>query len=194
MEVDGETLPASQFAIVRTGSYVGYGFGGFVYERNGGVELPDLGAGRLRGRVRGHPGVRRASGREYTRGDVDIAIDFRDFNAGSGVQGTISDREAFDIDGNRIPTGGRRRAAAAGPLLRRGPRHGDRRRRADQRPAAATGRPDTGDLTEYESGTYYAIVGGDNADEIVGVFVVESDDPRFEGVTAQETGGFIVYR
>jgi len=35
---------------------------------------------------------------------------------------------------------------------------------------------------------------GDDAAEIVGIFVVTSTDPRDDSVTAQETGGFIVYR
>ncbi len=43
------------------------------------------------------------------------------------------------------------------------------------------------------------MIAGDATDpsdggEIVGVIVIESEDPRYEGVTAQETGGFILYR
>ena len=34
------TSGQTEFAIVRTGSYVEYGFGGFVYKRNGSVTLP----------------------------------------------------------------------------------------------------------------------------------------------------------
>ena len=39
-----------------------------------------------------------------------------------------------------------------------------------------------------------AILSGQSAEEVVGVLVVESDDPRVDGVSAQETGGFILYR
>ncbi|MGL6209610.1 MAG: hypothetical protein ACRC14_07260, partial [Paracoccaceae bacterium] len=61
----------------------------------------------------------------------------------------------------------------------------------------------------YEDGTseanggcagcgYYAVIAGDATqgaqDEIVGVIVVESADPRVDNVTARETGGFILYR
>ncbi len=46
----------------------------------------------------------------------------------------------------------------------------------------------------YEDGKYYAIVSGENADEVVGVIVVESEDARVDGVTVRETGGFILYR
>ena len=37
------TSGQTEFAIVRTGSYVGYGFGGFLYKRNGKVTLPTTG-------------------------------------------------------------------------------------------------------------------------------------------------------
>ena len=33
----------TEFAIVRTGAYVGYGFGGFIFARTGGVDLPTSG-------------------------------------------------------------------------------------------------------------------------------------------------------
>jgi len=37
---DGNTVPRSRFAIVRTGGYTGFGFGGFIYMRDGGITLP----------------------------------------------------------------------------------------------------------------------------------------------------------
>jgi hypothetical protein len=46
----------------------------------------------------------------------------------------------------------------------------------------------------FEDGKYYAVVAGPNADEIVGVIVVEADDPRYTGVTVRETGGFLLSR
>ena len=48
---------------------------------------------------------------------------------------------------------------------------------------------DDGALSAYESGTYYAIVAGDNAEEIVGIVVMEAN---LDGITSQETGGFIL--
>jgi hypothetical protein len=38
---------------------------------------------------------------------------------------------------------------------------------------------------------YYGVISGTNADEVVGVIVVTSE---FDGYTARETGGFILYR
>ena len=53
-------------------------------------------------------------------------------------------------------------------------------------------------MTAYEAGNYYAVISGDatqgGADEVVGIIVVEADDPRSDGVTVRESGGFILYR
>ncbi len=190
--VDGEEVPASQFAIVRTGSYVGYGFGGFIYERNGGVELPTTGQAAYEGEYAGVRVFEGRGGLEYTRGEVDIAIDFRDFNAGSGVQGTISNREAFDINGDPIPMGGEGELLLPDLTFAVGP--GTVTGDGEMTNALSSYTEEGGAVTTYETGSYYAIIGGEDAGEIVGVFVVESQDPRFSGVTAQETGGFIVYR
>ncbi len=37
------------------------------------------------------------------------------------------------------------------------------------------------------------MISGTGAEEIVGIVVVESTDPRNDAVTVRETGGFIVY-
>lgn len=190
---DEDGNPTSRFAIVRTGSYIGYGFGGFIYEREGGVDLPTTGQATYAGEYAGLRVYQDRAGMDYTRGDVDIAVDFRDFNDGNAVQGVISGREAFDLDGNPIAVGtGEGELAlpdlvfAVGPgvMTDDGEITGDIRSNTED---------ENGVLTAYEEGTYYGIIGGEGASEIVGIFVVESQDPRF-GVTAQETGGFIVYR
>lgn len=191
---DGE--PVTSFAIVRTGSYVGYGFGGFVYERNGGVDLPTNGQATYAGDYAGlrtFNGVEAGNRLEYTTGEANIAIDFRDFNEGRGVQGTITDRRAFDLEGNRIATGpGDGQLQLPDLIFDVGP--GSFSENGEISSGLRSYAVIDGELGEYEAGTYYAIVAGDDAEEIVGVIVVESKDPRFEDVTAQETGGFIVYR
>lgn len=54
---------------------------------------------------------------------------------------------------------------------------------------------DNGETIESGEGTYYAIISGEDAGEIVGVLVMTGNDPRFDdSTTYQETGGFIVYR
>lgn len=190
----GETLPRTQFAIVRTGSYVDYGFGGFIYERSGGVELPTTGNAVYSGEYAGQRVFSGAGGQEFTRGDVEVAIDFDDFNDGAGVQGTITNRAAFDINGDPIRLGSGDDDLFL-PTLRFeiGPGATTENGEISANLQSLTV-SDDGGVEVYESGTYYAIIAGEDASEIVGVFVVESQDPRFENVTAQETGGFIVYR
>ncbi|MFT5065265.1 MAG: hypothetical protein ACJAXK_001177 [Yoonia sp.] len=190
----------TSFAIVRTGAYNGYGFGGFVYERNGGVTLPISGQARFQGDYAGIRVFNGLGGMELTRGDMTVDIDFRDFNANDAVKGTIANREAFALSGLEIPLGGVGELALpdinfviqeGAPSL------------SDNGEISGTLNnvifdPDTGSFVEYESGTYYGIIAGDmttgEGGELVGVIVIESDDPRYEEVTAQETGGFILYR
>jgi hypothetical protein len=196
--VNGEAR--TSFAIVRTGGYVSYGFGGFVYERNGEVVLPTSGQARFEGDYAGMRVFNGRGGLEYTRGDMVVAIDFEDFDSGPAVSGEITNRRAFDSEGNPIPLGGEDELVL--PTLTFAIQEGTS---ALDEAGEITGEinsttlDDSGALVVYESGTYYGVIAGDATDaadggEIVGVIVIESDDPRYEGVTAQETGGFILYR
>lgn len=183
------------FAIVRTGGYVDYGFGGFVYERNGGTRLPNEGQAAFRGAYAGLRVYQNRGGLDYVQGDVELAIDFDDFNANDAVKGVISDRQAFDEDGVQVQD-------LALPDLRfdiiegTSVLNGTGEISGTLSSYLDTG---TGELELYEEGTYYAIIAGDTTDpadggEVVGVIVVESDDRRYDDVMVQETGGFIVYR
>lgn len=196
--VDGEAR--TSFAIVRTGGYVGYGFGGFVYERNGEVVLPTAGQARFTGDYAGVRVFDGAGGLEYTRGDMTVAIDFEDFNAGPAVQGQIRNREAFDINGNAIPLGGEGQLVlpTVNFVIQEGVSTLDENGELSGTLSSTT-RDESGALEIYEEGVYYGVIAGDattrgDGGEIVGVVVIESDDPRFEDVRAQETGGFILYR
>jgi len=95
----GDTM----FAIVRTGDYVDYGFGGFVYARNGSVTLPVAGQAAYNGEYAGIRIFTNQIGLEFTEGDVFIGIDFEDFNDGDAVQGQIYNRVAYDINGIEFP-------------------------------------------------------------------------------------------
>jgi hypothetical protein len=196
--VDGE--PRTSFAIVRTGGYVNYGFGGFIYERNGGVILPTGGQAAFSGDYAGMRVFTNSGGLEYTRGDMVVAIDFEDFNSGPAVRGSISNREAFDINGNPIALGtgeGELQLPVLTFVIAEGVSVLDENGEMTGE-LTSTIVNGSGALELYESGTYYGILAGDmtaaDGGEIVGVIVIESEDPRFEGVTAQETGGFILYR
>jgi hypothetical protein len=194
---DGEAR--SSFAIVRTGGYEGYGFGGFIYERNGEVTLPNAGQARFAGDYAGIRVFSAGGGLEFTRGDMTIDIDFRDFNANDAVKGRVFNREAFEPDGTPIILG------AGGlqlPSLQFTIVEGTATLTENGELSGTLNNTivnEQGVLEEYETGTYYGIIGGDmtaagDGGELVGIFVVESEDPRYENITVQETGGFILYR
>lgn len=192
----------TEFAVVRTGSYVQYGFGGFIYQRRGGVVLPTAGQASYAGDYAGLRDFDGRGGLEYATGKMDVAIDFDDFNNGSGVRGYVRDRAIFDLAGNDI-TGqvlaalgadtGVPQAALPTLVFTVGP--GVLDVNGEMVGDLASYTPDSaGGLNTFETGKYYGIIGGPNASEIVGVVVVTADDPRSSGVTVRETGGFILAR
>ncbi|AXI47438.1 hypothetical protein C1J03_16335 [Sulfitobacter sp. SK012] len=203
---DSDGDPTTQFAIVRTGAYIPYGFGGFIYQRGGSVDLPTTGQAIFRGQAGGLRDFDGAGALQYSTGDVAIAIDFDDFNEstggrGDGVQGQLTNRQVFDINGNDITANVTTRindlnsssiqsipaaifTVAPGVLDNNGDLVGELTSRFVN---------DNGDVVEYESGNYYAIVSGDDPDEIVGVMVLENTS-EFRDATVRDTSGFIVYR
>ncbi|MEY8839452.1 hypothetical protein AB9K41_10530 [Cribrihabitans sp. XS_ASV171] len=195
----------TQFAIVRTGAYVDYGFGGFVYQRDNAVNLPTTGQALYTGNMAGMRDYRGRGGLEYTTSDITIAIDFDDFNDATGtrgdaVRGHITNRVIYDINGNDITSTvlGRINAeenisltALPNANFVVGPNVMD-----ENGEIVGTLNSyyvdSSGDVQVFEEGNYYAIVSGNNAEEVVGVVVMESTiDPSAEAV--RETGGFIVY-
>jgi hypothetical protein len=221
--INGET----EFAILRSGSYVDFGFGGFVYQRNGfdddgnavTLVLPEDGDARYTG---DYAGIRVFSGRgglEYVDGDAEMFIDFKDFNDGNrGVALFVNNRRLYDINGTEV-TGEYIDALARGDESEDGTttRSLVTDTDADGNPVLPRIRPvispddadangevagevfeiaefDNGEVSESGEGTYYAIISGEGAGEVVGVLVMTGNDPRFAGGTYQETSGFIVYR
>ncbi|MDG1353187.1 MAG: hypothetical protein P8P70_08490 [Sulfitobacter sp.] len=188
---ENNETPSAQFAIIRTGNYVQYGFGGFVYQRDDSVVLPDSLQARYTGKSAGLRDFNNDGGLQYTTGDVEIIIDSEDFDDGAGVDGTISNRRVYDLNGvditstvasgistnlSEIPVA--QLVIGPGVLAESGDLIGEIR---------SSYRAEDGSTVAYEEGNYYAIVSGDGADEIVGIFVLETE-------TARDTGGFIVYR
>jgi len=185
----------TRFAIVRTGAFLTYGFGGFMYERDGGVNLPTTGQATFTGK---YGGLRDFNGRaelEYVTGDMAIDIDFADFNTGAGVRGTVTNRAILDVNGVDVT------ASVTGalgvttlPVLDFLIEPGVASDAGEMTGSVSSYVPATGGgVTLFESGKYYAVLSGDSA-EIVGVIVVEATDARYTGVTVRETGGFILYR
>lgn len=179
------TSGLSRVAVVRTGSYQGYGFGGFVYARDGSVTLPTTGQATFTGDYAGERVFDGQSGLQYTQADAQLIVDFEDFDSTRAVEGTLTNREVLDQTGaviDTLPT----LILATGSITDAGEITG----------TASSQRfdTDTSEFVDFESGNYYAVIGGADADEIVGVVVIEADDPDVDGVTIQETGGFITYK
>lgn len=200
----------TEFALVRTGAYVGYGFGGFVIKRNDGVKLPTTGQAGYSGRYGGLRDFNGRPGLQYVEGNMTVAIDFEDFNDGDAVTGEVTNRQLYDMNGNNITASfltalddkfdpdDKVAPSTALPVLsfNVGPGvidvNGEIRGNLGSRVVDYGG--STPNIVEYERGKYYAIVSGPNADELVGVIVVEAADPLNQSGTVRETGGFILYR
>ena len=200
----------TEFAIVRTGAYRGYGFGGFVIKRNDTVALPTTAQAAYSGQYAAIRDFNGRGGLEYATGAMEIAIDFEDFNAGDAVRGTVRDRRIFDADGDDITAtvlaamDAKFDEDGTGPgnnvlptlVFAVGPgainANGEIGGLLDSTVVDYNG--DRPRVVQYEVGNYYGVVSGPSADEVVGVIVVAAEDPRIDGVTVRETGGFILYR
>lgn len=201
----------TELAIVRTGAYAGYGFGGFVYRRNGGVVLPSTGQAIYSGNYAGLRDYNGVGGIDYATGRMTMAIDFNGFannctgaRCADAVRGEIFDRRVFDVDGNDITASvvtaiNTEKDASLTDLpvllLRIGP--GVMDANGEIRGEVTSEFPNNdGRVVAYEQGNYYAIMSGDHTSggEVVGILVVEADNDRAPGSTVRETGGFILQR
>lgn len=199
--LQGDT--GTQVAIVRTGSYRDYGFGGFLYSRDGGVELPETGQAKFTGGYAGLRDFQGLGGLEYVSGTAVGEIDFDDFNEGNGVQIVISNRQVFNANGVNITdqiTDGMSGDQMPDLYSVTSPNVMDEA--GEMTSGMRSAYIDlSGELVQYEQGSYYALVSGTGADmEMAGVIVVEGEDPRsnyiswYEGIIVRETGGFILER
>ena len=197
----------TEFAIVRTGAYRNYGFGGFVYQRNGSVTLPAAdGQASYTGDYAGLRDFEGTTGLEYTTGTMTVDIDFNDFNEGDAVRGRVYNRAIFDIDGQDITNDvvtalndANETTMTQLPTLLFNVGPGALDANGEMGGVIDSSTPSSTSAAKlYEEGNYYAVISGDATaggnDEIVGVIVVESKDPRLDNVTVRETGGFLLYR
>jgi hypothetical protein len=200
-----------EFAIVRTGAYVSYGFGGFIYQRNGDVTLPTAGQASYSGPYAGLRDFIGRGGIEYATGDMSIDIDFDAFTAKSGaeqaaVRGRLTNREIYDVNGNNITRDildaleaehGMTYNSLPSVIFEVGPSVMDANGEIVGNVGNSLNTP-TGAIT-FEEGKYYALISGNatqgGADNIVGILVFETtQDQRFDNVTVRETGGFVIGR
>ena len=202
--------PQTRFAIVRTGGYIGYGFGGFVYEREGGVVLPTNGGeARFEGNYAGMRTFSPTGDLEYTQADLVVDIDFGGFgNNTQTLKGRFNNYQVFDVNGNVIQTGFidtddyqfRIAISNADTLDDNG------EMQAEVLPFIRYF-DDQGDLqTTSGTGMFYGVLAGDltsgSGGELVGVLAIEwgnvyGDDitqPGTRTIGVSETGGFILSR
>jgi len=182
--------PRTSFTIVRTGSYSGYGFGGFVFERNGSVAIPKPTAGSPAGEATqgvytgdyaGLVDFDGAGGMTYVQGDAEVTIDFQDFNdqtkMGDAVRADITGRRYYSLTGADVTSAyldqlnddlGYDVAAGEGltsvPVLRfRIAAGGVTDKTGEMEGEAYAVAPDsTGGAVEYQAGKYYAVLAGDS--------------------------------
>lgn len=209
----------TEFAVVRTGNYANYGFGGFIYQRNedpdnptaDDVVLPTEGQATYSGDYAGLRDFQGRGGLELVRGQAEIDIDIGAFegnctgtNCEHAIRGYIFDREILDLSGadvssdyiaalnEDLPAGTAPATAMPTITFRIGPGAMDANGEATA--GAFTVDPEGNEL---DTGNYYLLLSGDHTTmngEIVGMVVIEGDDPRFDNVTVRETGGFIATR
>lgn len=189
----------TRVAIVRTGAYIPYGFGGFNYAREIGVEIPSTGQAYFAGNYAGLRDFNGRSGLEYVTGNAEAAVDFEDFNRGDGVRFVIFNRQVLDINGIDITPSIVNAFNSANqtvlPNLY-----------SKVGPGAMTAAGEVsfgmfsnyidpnGDPQDHLLGSYYGVLAGEGADmELVGVIVVEGVDLR-DDTRVRETGGFVMER
>lgn len=209
----GESKTGNSFAIVRTGAYVNYGFGGFIYKRaeGNGVVLPKSGEAYYSGQYAGLRDSDTSATLNYTTGKMDMAINFgssasAETNNANGavIRGTVSDRKIFDLNGTDI-TASVVSAINADkkpdvdlvslPVLQFKVGPGVMDNNGEMTGTLNSDIVSNGKGTEFESGTYYGVLSGDATtgakDEVIGILVVNS---TINGDQGRETGGFILYR
>lgn len=206
--VDASGTPKTQFAIVRTGQYQNYGFGGFIYKRENGVTLETANGaqGIYSGSTAGIRDFQGAGGMQYTTGTLTVQVDFGDFNdqggvVGDGVSGSLTNRRIYDVNGRDVTSdvvaninteNDSSLTSLPAALFEVGPGALD----ANGEIIGSMNSSfvnNEGDTVAYESGNYYAVLAGDDSQEIVGVLVLENA-AEAQGVTARDTSGFIIYR
>lgn len=196
----------SKFAIVRTGAYIPFGFGGFVFSRDGNVVLPTGGQAHFAGEYSGLRDFNGAGGLQYVTGDMTMDIDFDDFDPdesstgnGASIDGRVFNRRVFDLSGNDITADilteindDKDATLTELPTLVFGVGPGLLDNNGEAEGTLSSAIVASGTLETLESGNYYAVISGEGDDqEVVGIIVVKS---TVNDVTVRETGGFILYR
>lgn len=167
---------------VGTGDYSGFGFGGAALARSTtAVSLPTTGEAVYTGRYGGIRILDDAAGGtgdvEFVEGRVTLDVDFADFDTTGAVEGFVTNRVYYDVNGARIGT-------LPTIFLSTASINED----GTIGPSTAGTVDSQGD--ELQSGTYEGLFGGATADEIAGVIIITGPETEGADIDVQETGVF----
>ncbi|MEC3860883.1 hypothetical protein VK792_06275 [Mesobacterium sp. TK19101] len=211
---------ATEVAIVRSGSTVDQGFGGFIFQRNAfddnGDEtyfvMPMEGDAYFAGDYAGIRVFEGHDGLEYVVGRAVLLVDFEDaYEGGFGPILQVTNRRAYDVNGTEVTASivqalegqygalpGLRDANGTATLpevlAAVGPETFDRNGEFNG-PANVWVLTPEGRWTALSQGTMHGVMTNEEPGfEAVGVVVLSGDDPRLSGTRVVETGGFVVVR
>ncbi|WP_273523687.1 hypothetical protein [Rhodosalinus sediminis] len=195
----------TELVIIRAADYEPFGFGGWAYQRNGGVELPEKLQATFSGDYAALRDFDGRAGLEYTTGAVTLDVDWEDFNGTSvqdAIKGTITDRRIYDVSGDDVT---QKWLDALGeeagrpiidlPAVQIVIRPSTVDQNGEIAATVQSAYTDvSGERQQYETGTLNAILAGPTPDEIVGIVEMEGDDLISGDGTVRETGGFVADR
>lgn len=162
---------ATQAGVARNADYFDLGYGGTIYRRDATTTIPREGLASYTADYVGLVAFENAGGLERTRGDVRIEVDFAD----ERMRGFVTNRVNVDTGEALLEV------VLNDATFENGHATG----------GTAVSRDGTG--TTVESGTYQALFGGEDAAEVVGVFILSSTVERggITGLRAREEAIFI---
>lgn len=163
--------------VVGTGDYLTYGYGGTVFGNSGNVVMPASGEAIYDGK---YAAVRvyDTGGYGFADGDVNMSVDFNDFDTVGAVDTVVTNRHAYDSSGallGNLPTLSGTTTQFNGNLIK-----------------STTVKEILAGGATGSSGTLTGIFGGPNGNEVAGVIVLTGKDPLSTANT-KETGAFILY-
>jgi hypothetical protein len=177
------TSGAVQAGVVGSDSFLGYGNGGVMYGSNSTAVLPVSGQATYIG---DYAGIRVYEGTGtnlatlgYATGTASTLIDFNDFDNGGAIYTTVTNRVAYDTNGNAI---------GALPSLSANPT------KATDGRLTATNVTEVGANAGNGAGTLQGVFGGSGGTQIAGVLVITGADPLGPGRNVQESGAFLLVR
>ncbi|SOB93153.1 hypothetical protein SAMN05877831_101124 [Rhodobacter maris] len=170
------TLTAA--SVAATDSYVDYGYSGTMFRGTGNVDLPTDAQATYQGSYQGIRIYEGGGAHGFSTGDVQMVIDFEDFDDTGAISTTVGNRVAYDANGavlGALPSLVVADTQHEGGVI-----------------AQTTISEGYGDTATGASGTLAGIFGGTDGDQVAGVLVLEGPDALDADVNVRETGAFVI--